>query len=70
MEARELRALSNDELQGQLEDNYRRLFAYRRDLASRRLEDYNQVKAVKREIARIKTILRERELAKVIEEAA
>jgi len=46
-----------------LEEDYRRLFALRRQKASGRLEDHNQLKAVRRDIARMKTILRERELS-------
>jgi large subunit ribosomal protein L29 len=55
-------------LQEQLDDAYRQLFTLRRDKASGRLEDTNRLKAVKRDIAQMKTILRERELgAELIE---
>jgi large subunit ribosomal protein L29 len=71
MEAREIRTWTMEEMQGRLDEDYRRLFALRRELAMGRLEDYNQVRAVKRDIARMKTILRERELvAELVEEAA
>jgi large subunit ribosomal protein L29 len=62
MQATEIRNWNIEELQEQLDDAYRQLFALRRDQASGRLADTNQLKAVKRDIARMKTILREREL--------
>jgi large subunit ribosomal protein L29 len=62
MQAFEIRTWTTEELQEQLEDAYRQLFALRRDEASGRLADTNQLKTVRRDIARMKTILREREL--------
>jgi large subunit ribosomal protein L29 len=62
MQAFEIRNWTTEELQKQLEDAYRQLFALRRDDASGRLADTNQLNAVRRDIARMKTILREREL--------
>jgi large subunit ribosomal protein L29 len=60
-----------EELQGRMEDAYREVFALRRELAMGRLEDHNRVGAVRRDIARMQTILRERELiAGLTEEAA
>jgi len=71
MEAREIRAWTTEEIQGRLDDAYRELFTLRRELAMGRLEDHNRVRAVKRDIARMKTIIRERELvAEFVEEAA
>lgn len=68
MQAIEIRTWTTEELQKQLEDAYRQLFALRRDETSGRLADTNQLKTVKRDIARMKTILRERELgAELIE---
>ena len=70
MEAREIRTWTTEEMQEQLDDAYRELFALRRELAMGRLEDYTRVRIVKHDIARIKTILRERELvAELVEEA-
>jgi large subunit ribosomal protein L29 len=62
MQAFEIRTWTTEELQEQLEDAYRQLFVLRRDEASGRLADTNQLKTVRRDIARMKTILREREL--------
>ena len=71
MQAREIRTWTAEELQGRLDDAHRELFALRRELAMGRLEDHNRVRAVKRDIARMRTVLRERELvAELVEEAA
>jgi large subunit ribosomal protein L29 len=68
MDAREIRSWTAEELGERLDETYRELFALRRDEVSGRLEDLNRIKAVKRDIARMKTILRERELgAELIE---
>jgi len=63
MQVREMRNLTTAELQKRLEDAYREQFNLRRAMALRRLEDYTRLRAVRREIARIKTLLRERELS-------
>ena len=71
MQAREIRTWTIEEMQGRMEDAYREVFALRRELAMGRLEDHNRVGAVRRDIARMQTILRERELiAELTEEAA
>jgi large subunit ribosomal protein L29 len=71
MQAREIRTWTTEEIQERLEESHRRLFALRRELATGRLEDHNQVVNAKRDVARMKTILRERELvAELLEEAA
>ena len=70
MQAREIRTLTTEDLQGRLEEAHRELFALRRELAMGRLEDHNRISAVKRDVARMKTVLRERELtAELVEEA-
>lgn len=69
MEPREIRTWTTEDLQRRLTEAYRERFALRRELALGRLEDHNRTKAVRRDIARMKTILRERELSvNVIEE--
>jgi large subunit ribosomal protein L29 len=62
MQTFEVRTWTIEELQEQLDDAYRQLFAMRCDEASGRLADTNRLKTVRRDIARMKTILREREL--------
>ena len=70
MQASEIRSWTNEEIQKRLEESYRELFALRQEKASARLEDHNQLKAVRHDIARMKTILRERELVtELVEEA-
>jgi len=63
MLSREMRMLTEEELRARLDETYRELFNLRQEWYMGRLEDNNRMTAVKREIARIKTILRERELA-------
>jgi len=71
MQAREIRTWTTEELQRRMEETYREVFALRRELAMGRLEDHNRVGAVRRDLARMQTILRERELiAELTEEAA
>jgi large subunit ribosomal protein L29 len=55
--------LSTEELEGRLDEAYQSLFRLRFDWASGQLEDNNRIRAVRRDIARLKTILREREIA-------
>ncbi|MGD8245459.1 MAG: 50S ribosomal protein L29 [Anaerolineae bacterium] len=70
VEAREIRDWTTDEIEHRLEEAARELFTLRRELDLGRLEDHNQIRRVKRDIARMKTILRERELiAEIVEEA-
>lgn len=69
MRARELRLLTDAELRARLEDAYRELFVLRQDWFMNRLQDNNRITAARREIARIQTILRERELARMMQEA-
>ncbi len=62
--ASELRQLTNAELERLLQDDKAQLMRLRFQKALGELQDTSAIKATKREIARIKTILRERELAK------
>jgi len=66
MQAREIRTWTDAELRKQLDDACRELFNLRQDWYMGRLEDNNRITAVRRDIARMRTILRERELAKWI----
>lgn len=62
MKASEIRALHNEELLSKLEEAHEELFNLRFRLATRQLGNHREIPAVKSRIARIKTILREREL--------
>ena len=62
MKAKEIRALSPEELSKQLEATHRELFDLRFRLATKQLVNHREIPRVKREIARLETIMREREL--------
>lgn len=59
----DIRALSDDELEDELGDTHRALMNLRFRAATMQLADMNEVGRAKRRIARIKTVIRERELA-------
>jgi large subunit ribosomal protein L29 len=61
--AAELRELADDELAEQLEDNREELFNLRFQVVSGQLENPHRIAEVKREIARILTVQRERSIA-------
>jgi large subunit ribosomal protein L29 len=63
MQANELISLPTPELEKKLDDSYRELFNLRFQRAQNQLKDMNTVRRVRRDIARIKTVLRQRELA-------
>jgi large subunit ribosomal protein L29 len=69
MKAAEIRALTTAEIKNRLDQAYQELFNLRFQLATQQLEDTNRLRQVKREIARLKTILRERELWQEWEES-
>ncbi len=58
----ELRNLDSEKLQDQLKEHYEELFNLRFQQVMGKLTASGRPRIVKREIARIKTILREREL--------
>jgi large subunit ribosomal protein L29 len=60
--AETLRALSTDELAIKLRESKEELFNLRFQAATGQLESHGRLTAVRKEIARIYTILREREL--------
>ena len=62
MRADEVRALSSEDLVKQLEESHKELFDLRFLLATRQLVNHRDVRRVKKEIARLQTIMREREL--------
>lgn len=62
MKATELQKFTDEELKQMLEDLKRKLMDLRFQLEMNKLTNTSQIKFVKRDIARIKTILRGREL--------
>ncbi len=62
MKVDEIRALTSEELAKQLEAAHKELFDLRFRLATKQLVNHRQLRATKKKIARLKTIMREREL--------
>ncbi len=62
MKSQEIKGMTNDELVAKLESLKEELFNLRFRHATGQLENPNVLKTVKKDIARIKTVLREREL--------
>ena len=68
MQAQELREFTSEELQQRLQETRRELFNLRQQWYAGGLEDHNRLRAVRKDIARILTVLRERDL--VVEKGA
>ncbi len=62
MKAKEIRALNSEELAKQLAAAQQELFDLRFRLATKQLVNHREIPRVKRQIARLKTIMRQREL--------
>ena len=60
--AQELRQLSDEELAGKVREMKEELFNLRFQAATGQLESHGRLSAVRKEIARVYTIIREREL--------
>lgn len=64
MYIREIRELDNEKLLDALEDQKEALFNLRFQKAFNQLEDQNAIRRARRDIARIQTVIREREIAR------
>ena len=62
MKAKEVRQLSDAELKNKLNELKAELFNLRFQLATGQLDNPSRIKQVRKDIARVKTIMREREL--------
>ncbi|TET17151.1 MAG: 50S ribosomal protein L29 [Dehalococcoidia bacterium] len=62
MKVEEVRALSAEELTKQLEAAYQELFNLRFRLATKQLVNHREIPRVRKKIARLKTIMREKEV--------
>ncbi len=62
MKASEVREMTNEELTAKLKDLKAELFNLRFQLAINQLDNPMRISAVKKDIARVKTVLRENEL--------
>lgn len=56
--------MNTEELKKQLAESYRELLNLRFRLVTRQLANYHEIRNVRKRIARIKTVLRERELSR------
>ena len=63
MKASEIREMETDELHGRISELKEELFNLRFQLATGQLDNHRRMKTVRREVARIRTILRERDFA-------
>ena len=63
MNAQEIRTLSTDEIRTRLDDAEEEFFNLRTQFTIGQLENFNRLTELKRDVARFKTILRERELS-------
>lgn len=62
MKANEIRKMSSEELNNKVNELKNELFNLRFRLATGQLDNPSSIKSVKRDIAKVKTIIREREL--------
>jgi len=65
MRASDIREKTANELDRELIDLKKELFKLRFQMATNQLDNLMKVKAVKRDIARVKTVIREREISGV-----
>ena len=64
MEIKEIRNLSSEEIMKKIESNKEELFNLRFSQATGNLEKPSRIRELRKEVARMKTIIRERELNK------
>lgn len=69
MKLEEIRAMGQAELKKQLEEAHQELFNLRFRLATKQLVNHRELPRVRKKIARLETIVREKELAEVEEKA-
>lgn len=70
MRVSEIRETASEELRARLQETRRELFNLRQQWYAGSLQDHNRLRAVRKDIARMLTILRERELAAETSEGA
>lgn len=66
MHASELREMSDEQILDEIEDLKESLFRLRLQQASGQLENTNTIKYTKRDLARCRTVLRQRQLAAAV----
>ena len=70
MDVREARGMTTEDIRRKMDETYEELFNLRFQYVMGQLEDHNRLTALRRDIARMKTILREREFAAQMESEA
>ena len=70
MDVREARGMTTEDIRRKMDEMYEEFFNLRFQYVMGQLEDHNRLTALRRDIARMKTILRERELAAQMESEA
>lgn len=60
MYANEIREMTVEEIKEKLEESYQELFNLRFQIAVGQLKDYNRMNVVKLDVARLKTVAREK----------
>lgn len=63
MKIEEIRALNTEQLVKQVEEAHKELFDLRLHLATKQLVNHREIRQIKKKIARLETIIRERELS-------
>ena len=63
MKANDIREMNPDELSDELENLQKKFFEIRTQAVTEKLEDPTQLTKVKRDIARMQTVIRERQIA-------
>jgi large subunit ribosomal protein L29 len=69
MKAQDIRAMTSDELRHELDNMYEELFNLRFQLSTNQLTNFNRIRQVRRDIARAKSVVRERDLEQAGEES-
>ena len=64
MKVKEIRELSTEDIQAKIKENKEELFNLRFQQATGNLEQPSRIRELRHQVARLKTILRERELSK------
>ncbi len=59
----DIRKLSEEDMEKELQEAHRRLFSLRLQKETRQITNHRELPAAKRQVARLKTIRRERQLA-------
>lgn len=68
MNASEIRNMTDEDIRNAIEDTKEELFNLRFQWAQGKLEDYTRIRILKKDVARLYTVLRERDLAALVVE--